>query len=64
MLMVSGIGPSTTLEQFGIPIQSDLKGVGQGMWVRKDPCQTPLDMEIALLILLYRTSRFTVSRTG
>ena len=33
--MVSGIGPSATLERFGIPIVSKSEGVGQGMWVRE-----------------------------
>lgn len=36
MLMVSGIGPAATLEQFDIPVLSDLQGVGQNMWVRNN----------------------------
>jgi choline dehydrogenase-like flavoprotein len=32
MLMVSGIGPAATLEEFGIPVLSDFPGVGQDMW--------------------------------
>lgn len=32
ILMVSGIGPADTLAQFGIPLISDLPGVGQNMW--------------------------------
>lgn len=32
ILMVSGIGPGDTLTQLGIPILSDLPGVGQNMW--------------------------------
>ena len=32
MLMLSGIGPSATLESFGIKVLSDLPGVGQNMW--------------------------------
>jgi len=32
LLMVSGIGPRQTLESLGIPIVSDLPGVGQNMW--------------------------------
>ncbi|KAL9110297.1 MAG: hypothetical protein Q9227_005204 [Pyrenula ochraceoflavens] len=32
MLMVSGIGPRSTLEQLDIPVLSDLPGVGQNMW--------------------------------
>ena len=32
LLMVSGIGPSNTLKQHGIPVISDLSGVGQNMW--------------------------------
>lgn len=34
LLMVSGIGPKATLDQFGIPVLSDLPGVGQDMWAR------------------------------
>ncbi|KAL8713457.1 MAG: hypothetical protein Q9225_006756, partial [Loekoesia sp. 1 TL-2023] len=30
--MVSGIGPSQTLNQYGIPVLSDLQGVGQNLW--------------------------------
>ncbi|EME81572.1 uncharacterized protein MYCFIDRAFT_138304 [Pseudocercospora fijiensis CIRAD86] len=32
MLMVSGIGPASTLSKFNIPVISDLAGVGQNMW--------------------------------
>ncbi|KAK5947173.1 hypothetical protein PMZ80_001320 [Knufia obscura] len=32
LLMVSGVGPRATLEQFNIPVLSDLPGVGQNMW--------------------------------
>ena len=32
LLMVSGIGPSDTLKQYGIPLISNLSGVGQNMW--------------------------------
>ncbi|KAI9668151.1 MAG: hypothetical protein M1821_000971 [Bathelium mastoideum] len=32
LLMLSGVGPATTLEQLGIPVISDLPGVGQNMW--------------------------------
>jgi len=32
MLMVSGIGPGATLKSLGIPVISNLSGVGQNMW--------------------------------
>ncbi|KAK2606325.1 hypothetical protein QQS21_003256 [Conoideocrella luteorostrata] len=32
LLMVSGIGPAAVLNQFEIPVISDLPGVGQNMW--------------------------------
>lgn len=32
LLMVSGIGPSDTLQRYGIAPVSDLQGVGQNMW--------------------------------
>jgi hypothetical protein len=32
--MVSGVGPKETLEKFDIDVISELKGVGQNMWVR------------------------------
>lgn len=32
LLMVSGVGPASTLQQFNIPIVKDLPGVGQYMW--------------------------------
>lgn len=32
LLMVSGIGPSSTLQKLGIPVISSLDGVGQGIW--------------------------------
>lgn len=32
LLMVSGIGPRATLQQYGISVLSDLAGVGQNMW--------------------------------
>lgn len=43
LLMVSGIGPKATLDQFKIPVLSDLPAVGQGMEVRLwffNPCCT------------------------
>lgn len=36
--MVSGIGPRQTLERHGIPVISDLPGVGQNLWVRLPEC--------------------------
>ena len=33
LLMVSGVGPQSTLAQFNIPIVADRPGVGQNMWV-------------------------------
>lgn len=33
VLMVSGIGPSATLEKYGIDVVSELPGVGQNQWV-------------------------------
>ncbi|MCJ1249030.1 hypothetical protein MMC30_006252 [Trapelia coarctata] len=32
LLMVSGVGPKATLEKHGIPVLSELPGVGQNMW--------------------------------
>ncbi|KIM96648.1 GMC oxidoreductase [Oidiodendron maius Zn] len=32
LLMVSGIGPQATLKALGIPVLSDLPGVGQNLW--------------------------------
>ncbi|TAQ89247.1 hypothetical protein B7494_g2458 [Chlorociboria aeruginascens] len=32
LLMTSGIGPKATLQEFGIPLISDLAGVGQNLW--------------------------------
>ena len=32
LLMLSGIGPATTLQKFGVPVISNLPGVGQNMW--------------------------------
>ncbi|KZF20175.1 GMC oxidoreductase [Xylona heveae TC161] len=32
LLMVSGVGPSDTLKQYGIPVVADRPGVGQNMW--------------------------------
>ncbi|PQE33568.1 gmc oxidoreductase protein [Rutstroemia sp. NJR-2017a WRK4] len=32
LLMVSGIGPQDTLQKFGIPVLSNLAGVGQNLW--------------------------------
>ena len=32
LLMLSGVGPRETLEEFDIPIISELEGVGQNMW--------------------------------
>ena len=33
LLMVSGVGPSETLEKYGIPVIANRAGVGQNMWV-------------------------------
>jgi choline dehydrogenase len=33
LLMVSGVGPSETLQQYGIPVIANRAGVGQNMWV-------------------------------
>ena len=33
LLMVSGVGPQSTLSQFNIPVVADRPGVGQNMWV-------------------------------
>lgn len=33
LLLVSGIGPQATLDGLGIPVLSNLAGVGQNMWV-------------------------------
>ena len=32
MLVISGIGPAHVLEQYGIPVVSNLQGLGQNMW--------------------------------
>jgi choline dehydrogenase len=32
LLMVSGVGPASTLQSYGIQVVSDLPGVGQNMW--------------------------------
>ncbi|APA10037.1 hypothetical protein sscle_05g048070 [Sclerotinia sclerotiorum 1980 UF-70] len=32
LLMISGVGPKSTLNQYNIPIISELPGVGQNMW--------------------------------
>jgi choline dehydrogenase len=32
LLMVSGVGPASTLESFSIPVIEDRPGVGQNMW--------------------------------
>lgn len=32
LLMVSGVGPAATLRSFGIPVVSDLQGVGKNLW--------------------------------
>ena len=33
LLMVSGVGPATTLQKYNIPVIADRPGVGQNMWV-------------------------------
>lgn len=33
LLMVSGVGPKATLDEFKIPVVNNLPGVGQNMWV-------------------------------
>ena len=50
--MVSGIGPSATLEQLDIPIISKSEGVGQGVWVRDilvGLCSLPIRSNYLLL---------------
>lgn len=42
LLMLSGIGPSATLEKHGIDVVSDLPGVGQNEWVSTS-CPITLD---------------------
>ncbi|KAI9654952.1 MAG: hypothetical protein M1821_005705 [Bathelium mastoideum] len=32
LLMVSGVGPTATLQKYGIPVVTDRAGVGQNMW--------------------------------
>lgn len=44
VLMVSGIGPSATLEKHGINVVSDLPGVGQNVWVSTS-CPITLDRD-------------------
>jgi len=47
--MVSGIGPEATLKQFGIPVISNLQGVGQNLWVSRtlhDVCLVQSDHKI------------------
>lgn len=44
LLMVSGIGPSSTLEQHGIPIIADRPGVGQNLWASQIiPSKSPIN---------------------
>ena len=40
LLMVSGIGPQNVLKNLGIPVVSNLEGVGQNMWVRTSTFET------------------------
>lgn len=47
LLMVSGIGPKSTLNGLGIPIIKELPGVGQNLWVRV--CQNP-ERDIQLVL--------------
>lgn len=44
LLMVSEIGPSSTLEQHGIPIIADRPGVGQNLWASQIiPSKSPIN---------------------
>ncbi|KAI9036831.1 GMC family oxidoreductase [Aspergillus affinis] len=52
LLMVSGVGPADTLEQFNIPLVKNLPGVGQNMW------------DHLLFGLSYRTSTISHSAVG
>ena len=49
LLMVSGVGPSSQLEPLGIPIISELQGIGTNMWVSLLPSR-PCDSSVRILI--------------
>ena len=50
LLMVSGLGPKTTLDEFQIPIVSELPGVGQNMWVSVPLWTMELDVRSDFLL--------------
>lgn len=50
LLMVSGVGPKDTLQEHGIPLVSELSGVGQNMW------------DHVLFSISYRVKTITSSR--
>ncbi|KAH0271336.1 putative GMC oxidoreductase, partial [Aureobasidium melanogenum] len=71
LLMVSGIGPASTLKSLDIPVVSNLSGVGQNMW---DNPRLTLSLEVNLETgttltnqprrALEESEKYIVNRTG
>jgi choline dehydrogenase len=65
MLMLSGIGPADKLKSLGIPVVSDLPGVGQHL---QDHCLVRMSWHLKkkqpALIILSEVNLFTYSRSG
>jgi choline dehydrogenase len=70
LLMVSGVGPASTLENFSIPVIADGPGVGQNMWghVESDPVYPVVVGNVArysvLALLPAATEEYLVNKTG
>ncbi|CAK4031797.1 Versicolorin B synthase [Lecanosticta acicola] len=47
LLMVSGIGPKATLQNFSIPVVKDAPGVGQNMWDTTNPGGPVYEISVA-----------------